>query len=110
MYQQITIIGRLGADPELRYTPSGVPVCSFSVATDKTWTNDQGQKTTGDHLASRCCLAQARRSLRAILEQGQNGASDRQRQGARLCWTRWTNRCVARSHRRPGEIFERFCR
>ena len=44
MYQQITIIGRLGADPELRYTPAGVPVCSFSVATDKTWNNDQGQK------------------------------------------------------------------
>lgn len=44
MYQQITIIGRLGADPELRYTPAGVPVCSFNVATDKTWNNDQGVK------------------------------------------------------------------
>ena len=44
MYQQITIIGRLGADPELRYTPAGVPVCSFNVATDRTWNNDQGQK------------------------------------------------------------------
>lgn len=44
MYQQITIIGRLGADPELRYTPAGVPVCSFNVATDKTWNNDQGIK------------------------------------------------------------------
>ena len=44
MYQLLTIIGRLGADPELRYTPAGVPVCSFNVATDKTWNNDQGQK------------------------------------------------------------------
>lgn len=44
MYQQITIIGCLGADPELRYTPAGVPVCSFNVATDKTWNNDQGIK------------------------------------------------------------------
>ena len=46
MYQLLTIIGRLGADPELRYTPAGVPVCSFNVATDKTWNNDQGQKQT----------------------------------------------------------------
>ena len=46
MYQLLTIIGRLGADPELRYTPAGVPVCSFDVATDKTWNNDQGQKQT----------------------------------------------------------------
>ncbi len=44
MYQQIMLIGRLGADPELRYTPTGVPVCSFNVATDRTWTNDQGAK------------------------------------------------------------------
>jgi single-strand DNA-binding protein len=44
MHQQIMIIGRLGADPELRYTPAGVPVCSFNVATDRTWNNDQGVK------------------------------------------------------------------
>ena len=46
MYQQLTIIGRLGADPELRYTPTGVPVCSFNVATDRAWNNDQGIKQT----------------------------------------------------------------
>ena len=44
MYQLLTIIGRLGKDPEMRYTPGGVPMCKFSVATDKHWTNDQGQK------------------------------------------------------------------
>lgn len=44
MYQVLTIIGRLGKDPEMRYTPAGVPMCKFSVATDKHWTNDQGQR------------------------------------------------------------------
>jgi len=34
MYQRIELIGRLGHDPSLRYTPSGVPVCNFSVAVD----------------------------------------------------------------------------
>lgn len=44
MYQQITIIGNLGRDPEMRYTPSGVPVTSFSVAVGRRWTRDDGQQ------------------------------------------------------------------
>ena len=43
MYQQVTIVGNLGADPQLRYTPDGTPVCSFSVCTNKRWTNKDGQ-------------------------------------------------------------------
>lgn len=35
MYQQITIIGNVGRDPELRFTPQGVAVCDFSVAVNK---------------------------------------------------------------------------
>ncbi|CAN5869053.1 single-stranded DNA-binding protein [soil metagenome] len=44
MYQQITLIGNLGSDPEMRYTPSGVPVASFSLAVNKTWTGQDGQR------------------------------------------------------------------
>ena len=44
MYQQITIIGRLGKSPAMRYTQDGSPVTSFSVATDKRWTDGQGQQ------------------------------------------------------------------
>ncbi len=44
MYQQITIIGNLGRDPEMRYTPSGVPVTSFSVAVNESWTSEDGQR------------------------------------------------------------------
>ena len=32
-----TISGRLGNDPDMRYTPNGDPVCSFSLATDMGW-------------------------------------------------------------------------
>ncbi len=35
MYQKIIIIGNLGRDPEMRYTPDGSPVTSFSVATSR---------------------------------------------------------------------------
>ena len=42
MYQKIMIIGHLGRDPEMRYTPSGVPVTTLSVATNRNWTNADG--------------------------------------------------------------------
>ncbi|MBI2607376.1 MAG: single-stranded DNA-binding protein [Candidatus Doudnabacteria bacterium] len=38
------IIGRLTRDPEVRTTPNGASVASFGVATNFTWTNQQGQK------------------------------------------------------------------
>lgn len=43
MYQSITIIGRLGRDPEMRFTPSGQGVTSFSVATDRSYTDKDGK-------------------------------------------------------------------
>lgn len=38
------LIGRLGKDPELRYTPGGKAVASFSLATTERWTGDDGQR------------------------------------------------------------------
>jgi len=44
MYQKVTIIGRLGNDPEMRYTPQGKAVTTFSVATGRSWVDQSGQK------------------------------------------------------------------
>ena len=38
------IIGRLGRDPEMRYTPSGRPVTTFNVATTRTWNSSDGER------------------------------------------------------------------
>lgn len=46
MLNQIVLIGRLVRDPELRYTPSGVPVAGFALAVDRPFTNAQGQRET----------------------------------------------------------------
>src|SRR5574341_689496 len=43
MYQQIIVVGNLGRDPEMRYTPSGTPVTSLSVATNRKYTGSDGQ-------------------------------------------------------------------
>jgi single-strand DNA-binding protein len=37
MYQQMTIVGNLGQDPEMRYMPDGTAVTNFSVATNRKW-------------------------------------------------------------------------
>ena len=42
MYEQLIIVGNLGNDPELRYTSSGAPVATFSVAVNRKWTNADG--------------------------------------------------------------------
>src|SRR5260221_4281931 len=34
-FNKITLVGNLGADPELRYAPQGTPVCSFNLATNE---------------------------------------------------------------------------
>lgn len=49
MFSKTIVVGHLGRDPELRFTPSGQQVCSFSVATSRSWTDQSGQpqeKTT----------------------------------------------------------------
>jgi single-strand DNA-binding protein len=38
------LIGNLTRDPELRYTPQGSAVCTFGLATNRTWTSDTGER------------------------------------------------------------------
>lgn len=44
MVNKVILIGRLGADPEIRYTPSGAEVANFRIATSEMWTNKNGEK------------------------------------------------------------------
>src|SRR5262252_10018842 len=43
---KVILIGRLGRDPEMKYTGSGTPFCRFSMATDDSWTDKgSGERT-----------------------------------------------------------------
>lgn len=46
MINQVTLVGRLTKNPELSYTPSGVAVCKFALAVNRTFSNQQGEKET----------------------------------------------------------------
>jgi single-strand DNA-binding protein len=41
---KVIVLGRLGQDPELKYTAGGSAVCNFSLATSESWTDKSGQK------------------------------------------------------------------
>ena len=41
---KVILIGNLGRDPEVRYTPSGTAVANFTLATTDNWTNKGGEK------------------------------------------------------------------
>jgi single-strand DNA-binding protein len=41
---KVIIIGNVGRDPEMRFTPSGRPVTSFSIATSRTWVSSEGER------------------------------------------------------------------
>ena len=41
---KIMIIGNVGTDPEMRYTPQGTPVTSFRLATSRTYTTPEGER------------------------------------------------------------------
>ena len=43
---KVLIIGHLGRDPEMRFTPSGRPVTTFTVATNRSWNTGDGERHT----------------------------------------------------------------
>lgn len=72
---RVEIIGNLGRDPELRYTPNGTAVCTFSVATNYNRRVDPGQGDNGGEWVSEatwfritCWAEQAERAAEQLLK------------------------------------------
>ena len=62
MFQKLIIVGNLGGDPEMRYTPNGKAVTHFSVAVNRKWTNEdgsQGEEVTWFRISTWGKLAEA---------------------------------------------------
>lgn len=43
MYHKISIVGNVGRDPEMRFTPSGQAICSFSIAANRSYKSTSGE-------------------------------------------------------------------
>lgn len=59
-FNKVFLMGNLTADPELRYTPQGTALCSFTVATNRTWTDQAGQQQESVEFTR--CVAWAKRA------------------------------------------------
>ena len=88
----MTVVGNLGNDPEMRYTPSGVPVTRFSVATNRRWTSadgSPGEETTWFRVSAWRGLAETCNQYlskgRQVLVEGRL-SPDRESGGPRI-WT-----------------------
>ena len=68
---KVILIGNLGSDPEVKYTPDGAPVANFSLATSESWNDKQyGRAPGADRMAPARALAQAGRDRRAVPQKG----------------------------------------
>ncbi len=116
MYQTVILVGNLGRDPEMRYTPSGQAVTSFSVATNRQYTNNNGETVKENHLVPRLGLGQDRRDLQPVSQERLQGAGGRppdgrscHRRPAHLDRTGWLTTCLLRSQR-PDRALPEFTR
>jgi single-strand DNA-binding protein len=67
---KVILIGRLGKDPELEYTPSGAPVAKFSLATNQSFKDKSGETAEAYRVAQHHCPERACRDLGRYLTKG----------------------------------------
>ena len=61
MINKVTLVGRVGRDPEMHYTPDGTTVTTFPVATERSWKDERGadhQETTWHSIVTQNMLAE----------------------------------------------------
>lgn len=92
MYQKTFIIGNLGIDPQVRYTPSGQPVTRFTVASNRKWNDSQGdthKETVWFNVSSwgaqgQACAQYLKKGSLVFIEGRQNASEN----GTPRVWTR----------------------
>ncbi|WP_028778254.1 single-stranded DNA-binding protein [Shimazuella kribbensis] len=92
MLNRVVLVGRLTRDPELRYAKNGVAVAKFTLAVDRNYTNQQGERETDfifisvwRGLAENCAKYTRKGSLVAL--EGRLQVSSYENQEGRTVWT-----------------------
>lgn len=109
---KVMIIGYIGREPEMRYTPNGKPVTSFSVATSRSWTASNGrrcQETDWFNVVSwgnlaEICKQHLAKGLRVYIEGRLQTRSWKDGQGKRRYRTEIVaNEMITLGEQRPSE-------
>lgn len=64
------LLGNLGKDPEIRYTPRGVAVCTFQIATSRIWKEKNGNRKEETEWHSIVCFSKLAESCAEFLKKG----------------------------------------
>ena len=78
MLNKVMIIGRLGRDPELRYSQSGSPVCTLNIATDESYTDRDGNRVDRAEWHRVVVFQKAAENCSQLPDQGQPRVCGRQ--------------------------------
>ena len=99
---RVMIIGNLGRDSEIRYTPSGVPVVNFSLATDESYIDRDGNRQ--EHVAWHRIVTTGKLALtcREYLKKGRQAFVE-----GRIRYAQWDDGSDGRKHHRTEIIASR---
>jgi len=84
---KVMLIGNLGRDPEMRYTPSGRPVTTFTLATNRSWNTADGEKHSETEWFNIVTWGNLAEICKQYLTKGQQGDIE-----GRLQTRRWENK------------------
>ena len=96
----VQIIGRLGRDPELRYTSSGSPICSLNVATDESYNDRDGNRVERVEWHRVSVFGKIAESCANHSGQGQPGLRGRQSDDPKVAGSEWAGQV---NHRDQGQ-------
>ncbi len=110
MVNKVTLIGNLGADPEVRSTPSGITVCSLRVATSRRRKGDNGEWTDETEWHSAVCFGKTAENVGKFMKKGRqvyiDGRLQTRKWQDREGTDRWSTEVVANEVRFLGKAPE----
>jgi single-strand DNA-binding protein len=91
---KVLVIGHLGQDPEIRYTPTGMPVVNLSVATDEAYRDKEGKRQERTQWHRVVVIGKLALSCREYLKRGREVFIE-----GRLKYREWENNGGNKQHR-----------
>ena len=103
MFNKVYLIGNLGRDPEIRSTASGMPVANFSVATNRRWTDREGNRQEQTEWHNVVCFGRQAEVAGQYLTRGRQVFID-----GRMQTRSWDDRQTGEKRYRTEVVCENF--
>jgi single-strand DNA-binding protein len=102
-FNKVILAGNLTRDPELRYTPSGKAVAKFTLAINRTWTSETGEKKEDTTFVDIDCFGRQAEVISQYMKKGRPLLVE-----GRLKLDQWDDKQTGQKRSRLGVILESF--